>query len=336
MSKENNKNLDGQKREEIQSEIDKVFDENTKSNADVQNSEDLENKENVENIEDAEETEDEDVEIEDNSDVDLETEENIEIEEDIDVDFNEQKKILNYKDRKSTLNNGYYKKVIILGFIAILCFTISLYSGISSQNNPVDIKNATLIEKLESPNISVVERDTEFRCISYTPVYDKDGTKQYEVKFKDTNSTLYITSIIPASEVDDFNRISEDARYKATVSYLYIENLFEDILKDLPEKDKKERLIVLLSGQSEYSNYGTICNIDFLFGSGVQEYNYDNANKYLVNFIERIKNPTENDNANENIVDKTEAMNESITNSENLTNIVNETKNNLIDENLIK
>lgn len=210
---------------------------------------------------------------------------------------NEEKKVPDNKNENKKDNNGksFSFMGVILGlFFIIFAFNVlflSLVGGAQQANSGV--LTSEMVESLKTATYTLVDKDTTFRCTAYTPIFDKEGVKQYEVRFKDMNSDLYFTAVVNASEIDEKGNIEKDAKYQGTVSYLYVENVFENVVKDMDETQKDNRIISLLNGKSEYSSFGTISTIDFMYGEGVSEYSYEKATEYLNKYIEEVTAPKE-------------------------------------------
>ena len=205
---------------------------------------------------------------------------------------NEEKKV---PDNKKEDNGKSFSFVgVLLGlFFIIFAFNMLCLSLFGSQQVNSSILTSEMLESLKTATYTLVDKDTTFRCTAYTPIFDKEGVKQYEVRFKDLNSDLYFTAVVDASEIDEKGNIEKDAKYQGTVSYLYVENVFENVVKDMDETQKDNRIISLLNGKSEYSSFGTISTIDFMYGEGVSEYSYEKATEYLNKYIEEVTAPKE-------------------------------------------
>lgn len=211
------------------------------------------------------------------------------------------KKIPNSPNKNGSDNNSYLGVLAGLLFIilALNVLFMSVFSGGSAITSSILTKE--FVEGLKETTYTTVETDTTFRCVSYTPIFDKEGGKQYEVRFKDMNSNLYFTSVVSASEIDEKGNIVEDAKYEGTISYLYAESAFIETTKDMEQKDKDKRIVSLLNGKSEYASFGKISGIDFMYGEGVVEYTYEKAAESLTDYVDSIVNPkTDEEQADKN------------------------------------
>lgn len=212
------------------------------------------------------------------------------------------KKIPNNPNKKDSDNNNSYLGVLAGLLFIILALNVlfmSVFSGGKAITSSILTKE--FVDGLKETTYATVETDTTFRCVSYTPIFDKEGGKQYEVRFKDMNSNLYFTSVVSASEIDEKGNIVEDAKYEGTISYLYAESAFVETTKDMEQKDKDKRIVSLLNGKSEYASFGKISGIDFMYGDGVVEYTYEKAAESLTDYVDGIVNPkTDEEQANKN------------------------------------
>lgn len=180
----------------------------------------------------------------------------------------------------------------------IACFVLSFFvnwfflGGAFTVETQNTILTDTFISSLKDSSYSTVQRDTVFRCTTYTPIFTKEGVKQYEVRFKDMNSDLYFTAVVPAFEVDTLKNIEKDARYEGVISYLYVDKAFEEVTKDLEEEKVDSRILALLQGKSEYSAFGIISDISFMYSANVEGYNVEEATAYLDKYVDKLINPS--------------------------------------------
>lgn len=186
----------------------------------------------------------------------------------------------------------------------IACFVLSFFMnwfflGGAFTVEPTDtILTSSFVENLKETPYSTVQRDTVFRCTTYSPVFTKDGVKQYDVRFKDMNSDLYFSAVIPAAEVDTLKNIEKDAKYEGSISYLYADKAFTEVTKDLEEDKVEGRILALLEGKSEYAKFGSVSDISFMYSSYLEDYNVETATAYLDEYIDKLVNPPVEENTN--------------------------------------
>ena len=205
------------------------------------------------------------------------------------------KKIEKNEDKKENKNAN--NPFAGLWFWFVICFVVSFFANWFYLGGAVDtsksntIVTEAFVESIKESPYATVQKETTFRCNTFTPIFTKDGEKQYEVRFKDMKSDLYFSVIVPAAEVDELNNIEKDARYEGVVSYLYVDKAFAEATKDLEEDKKETRIIALLEGESEYAAFGTVSDINFMYSTYMTEYSIENATEYLDKYVDKIVNP---------------------------------------------
>lgn len=205
---------------------------------------------------------------------------------------NEKKELKEDKNKKNDQNpfNGLWG-----WFIA--CFVLSFFmnwfflGGSFDTNVSNTIVNEAFVQNLKETSYGTVQKETVFRCTTFSPIFTEDGTKQYDVRFKDINSDLYFSVVLPAQEVDTLKNIEKDARYKGTISYLYADKAFTEPTKELEEGKVEERILALLEGKSEYAKFGTVSDISFMYSNYLEDINVEKATKYLDGYIDKLVNP---------------------------------------------
>ena len=207
------------------------------------------------------------------------------------------------KDKKNDKNLNNNPMNNLWGWF-VACFILSFFinwfflGGAFTVDTTNTVLTDTFVESLKETPYSTVQRDTVFRCTTYSPVFTKDGVKQYEVRFKDMNSDLYFSVVVPGQEVDVLNNIEEDAKYEGSISYLYAEKAFTEVTKDLEEDKVEGRILALLEGKSEYAKFGSVSDISFMYSSYLEDYNVETATAYLDEYIDKLVNPPVEENTN--------------------------------------
>jgi hypothetical protein len=209
-------------------------------------------------------------------------------------------------DKNNKGNNGFDMNYLLRLFIA--CFVVSLIFNLlamgglsnSSTRSQSILTNEFIATLAESPYASVSEKTT-LRCVNYNPIFTEDGTKQYDVRFKDMNSDLFLNVVIPASEIDELGNVEKDAKYEATINYMYVENAFQNIVKDMEDSEKEKRILGLLDGESEYAKFGLISDISFMYSKYMDEYSTEKATEYLDGYVDKLVNPPVEETTNKKI-----------------------------------
>ena len=205
---------------------------------------------------------------------------------------NEKKELKEDKNKKNDQNpfNGLWG-----WFIA--CFVLSFFMNWFFLGGSFDtsvsntIVNEAFIQNLKETSYGTVQKETVFRCTTFSPIFTEDGTKQYDVRFKDINSDLYFSVVLPAQEVDTLKNIEKDARYEGTISYLYADKAFTEPTKELEEGKVEDRILALLEGKSEYAKFGTVSDISFMYSNYIEDINVEKATEYLDGYIDKLVNP---------------------------------------------
>ena len=205
---------------------------------------------------------------------------------------NEKKELKEDKNKKNDQNPfsalwGWFIACFVLSFFMNWFFLGGSFD--TSVSNT--IVNDAFVQNLKETSYGTVQKETVFRCTTFSPIFTEDGTKQYDVRFKDINSDLYFSVILPAQEVDTLNNIEKDARYEGTISYLYADKAFTEVTKDLEEDKIDARILALLESKSEYSKFGTVSDISFMYSSYLEEYNVEKATEYLDGYVDKLVNP---------------------------------------------
>ena len=205
---------------------------------------------------------------------------------------NEKKELKEDKNKKNDQNpfNGLWG-----WFIA--CFVLSFFMNWFFLGGSFDtsvsntIVNEAFVQNLKETSYGTLQKETVFRCTTFSPIFTEDGTKQYDVRFKDINSDLYFSVVLPAQEVDTLKNIEKDARYEGTISYLYADKAFTEPTKELEEGKVEERILALLEGKSEYAKFGTVSDISFMYSNYIEDINVEKATEYLDGYIDKLVNP---------------------------------------------
>lgn len=205
---------------------------------------------------------------------------------------NEKKELKEDKNKKNDQNpfNGLWG-----WFIA--CFVLSFFMNWFFLGGSFDtsvsntIVNEAFVQNLKETSYGTLQKETVFRCTTFSPIFTEDGTKQYDVRFKDINSDLYFSVVLPAQEVDTLKNIEKDARYEGTISYLYADKAFTEPTKELEEGKVEDRILALLEGKSEYAKFGTVSDISFMYSNYLEDINVEKATEYLDGYIDKLVNP---------------------------------------------
>ena len=205
---------------------------------------------------------------------------------------NEKKELKEDKNKKNDQNpfNGLWG-----WFIA--CFVLSFFMNWFFLGGSFDtsvsntIVNEAFVQNLKETSYGTVQKETVFRCTTFSPIFTEDGTKQYDVRFKDINSDFYFSVVLPAQEVDTLKNIEKDARYEGTISYLYADKAFTEPTKELEEGKVEDRILALLEGKSEYAKFGTVSDISFMYSNYLEDINVEKATEYLDGYIDKLVNP---------------------------------------------
>lgn len=205
---------------------------------------------------------------------------------------NEKKELKEDKNKKNDQNpfNGLWG-----WFIA--CFVLSFFMNWFFLGGSFDtsvsntIVNEAFVQNLKETSYGTLQKETVFRCTTFSPIFTEDGTKQYDVRFKDINSDLYFSVVLPAQEVDTLKNIEKDARYEGTISYLYADKAFTEPTKELEEGKVEDRILALLEGKSEYAKFGTVSDISFMYSNYIEDINVEKATEYLDGYIDKLVNP---------------------------------------------
>lgn len=177
----------------------------------------------------------------------------------------------------------------VVNIFIMALFWLFTWMFILNLSYPTKIASEKVSFNLADSTIQTVEKDTVFRCSTFTPIYDKNGDKKYEVRFSDINSNLIFTSIVDDSEVDEKHNIEKDARYKGTITYLYIDKAFDNVLSTVEEENKENRILAILGSKSDLVKYSEISKIDFMYSDGIQGIDEKSARDKLEGFILEYK-----------------------------------------------
>lgn len=125
-----------------------------------------------------------------------------------------------------------------------------------------------------NPDIEEIEVDTVLRCVSYTPIFDKDGSKSYEVTFRSYDYNSIFTCIIKAEEVEIKHNIEKDAKYEGKIKIAYLKEIFESYLKvnnktDLTDEEKNAELIVFLKSYNNRS-FSIAYDAEFMYSKDLE------------------------------------------------------------------
>lgn len=215
---------------------------------------------------------------------------------------NEKKELKEDKNKKNDQNpfNGLWG-----WFIA--CFVLSFFMNWFFLGGSFDtsvsntIVDEAFVQNLKETSYGTVQKETVFRCTTFSPIFTEDGTKQYDVRFKDINSDFYFSVVLPAQEVDTLKNIEKDARYEGTISYLYADKAFTEPTKELEEGKVEDRILALLEGKSEYAKFGTVSDISFMYSNYIEDINVEKATEYLDGYIDKLVNPPVEETTNKKI-----------------------------------
>ena len=205
---------------------------------------------------------------------------------------NEKKELKEDKNKKNDQNPfsglwGWFIACFVLSFFMNWFFLGGSFD--TSVSNT--IVNEAFVQNLKETSYGTVQKETVFRCTTFSPIFTEDGTKQYDVRFKDINSDLYFSVVLPAQEVDTLKNIEKDARYEGTISYLYADKAFTEPTKELEEGKVEDRILALLEGKSEYAKFGTVSDISFMYSNYLEDINVEKATEYLDGYIDKLVNP---------------------------------------------
>lgn len=205
---------------------------------------------------------------------------------------NEKKELKEDKNKKNDQNPfsglwGWFIACFVLSFFMNWFFLGGSFD--TSVSNT--IVNEAFVQNLKETSYGTVQKETVFRCTTFSPIFTEDGTKQYDVRFKDINSDLYFSVVLPAQEVDTLKNIEKDARYEGTISYLYADKAFTEPTKELEEGKVEDRILALLEGKSEYAKFGTVSDISFMYSNYIEDINVEKATEYLDGYIDKLVNP---------------------------------------------
>lgn len=185
-------------------------------------------------------------------------------------------------------NSNNIENNVVNTFIMML-FWLFVWMVILNITYPKTAGVENISMNLSNSEIKTVEKDTVFRCSTFTPIYDKNGDKKYEVRFSDINSNLTFTSIVDDSEVDEKHNIEKDARYKGTITYFYLDKAFDSVLSTVEEENKKNRILAILGSKSDLVKYSEISKIDFMYSDGIQGIDEKSARDKLEGIILEYK-----------------------------------------------
>lgn len=215
---------------------------------------------------------------------------------------NEKKELKEDKNKKNDQNPfsglwGWFIACFVLSFFMNWFFLGGSFD--TSVSNT--IVNEAFVQNLKETSYGTVQKETVFRCTTFSPIFTEDGTKQYDVRFKDINSDFYFSVVLPAQEVDTLKNIEKDARYEGTISYLYADKAFTEPTKELEEGKVEDRILALLEGKSEYAKFGTVSDISFMYSNYIEDINVEKATEYLDGYIDKLVNPPVEETTNKKI-----------------------------------
>lgn len=188
-------------------------------------------------------------------------------------------------DNKNSTN---MENNVVNAFI-MMFFLLSVWMVILDITYPTKVGSEKVSLNLADSTIQTVEKDTVFRCSTFTPIYDKNGDKKYEVRFKDIHSNFMFTAIVDDSEIDEKHNIEKDAKYEGTITYLYIDKAFDNILSTVEEENRESRILDIISSQSELAKYSEISKVDFMYSDGIQGIDEKSAREKLEGIILEYK-----------------------------------------------
>lgn len=163
------------------------------------------------------------------------------------------------------------------GFLIwMLIFFLCWYSMFTvSPKEQIELKT----EKYDSVEIGRIEEDCILRCLGYTPIFEENGTKNYEVRFRVDILNIMVKCIVPAKEIDELHNIEEDAKYKGTVEFAYFKNYVDNFIKELEGKEKEDFIKKFLQSNSEYRE---VANISFMYSEYLSDYSFEHAQMVLI------------------------------------------------------
>ena len=173
---------------------------------------------------------------------------------------NENQEEKEVKKVKTPIDSSMILLLILCAFW-VLSMNLQLFVSTGGNETSLDVTNGVICE---------VEVDDVFTCVKYTPVFEADGTKKYEVRFR-TSDSYYFTALVDGSEVDEKGNIEENAKYKGVITYAYIDKAFEERTKEMSEEEKSDCIVNLLNSKSEYAKYGDVIDIDFMYGDYIED-----------------------------------------------------------------
>lgn len=165
----------------------------------------------------------------------------------------------NNQDKEQQENTLTHSAATLIIFLIIFVFFSVVNFGLGSFMKNVEETDVTI----DSVTLSDYTVEEELRCVSITALYDVNGTKNYNVRFRVPKYDIYIEGIVPASMIDDNCVIDKDSLYKANVTYTYPKEIIEQV--KLRSVDKYENDYDYLKNIENVESVIQISNIECMF-----------------------------------------------------------------------
>lgn len=165
----------------------------------------------------------------------------------------------NNQDKEQQENTLTHSAATLIIFLIIFVFFSVVNFGLGSFMKNVEETDVII----NSVTLSYYTVEEELRCVSITALYDVNGTKNYNVRFRVPKYDIYIEGIVPASMIDDNCVIDKDSLYKANVTYTYPKEIIEQV--KLRSVDKYENDYDYLKNIENVESVIQISNIECMF-----------------------------------------------------------------------
>lgn len=170
-------------------------------------------------------------------------------------------------ENKFNRNKGEF-----LFFLIILCvYWLSFIPITGAESEPY---------KFDTVEIGVKTQDCVLRCIGYNPLFESNGSKNYEVRFRVESKGVVVKCVIPAKEIDELHNIEVDAKYKGKIELAYLKNNLDSLTSTLNENEKEEYISKFLDSNKQCWE---ISKIDFMYSEYLSNYSFEHAQEVLIN-----------------------------------------------------
>lgn len=158
-----------------------------------------------------------------------------------------------------TLDNNQDQSNLSWGAVAV-CFVLALVAMTFFSQTSLGRMTASSGDSttLETVTVAETEAEVELRVSRTDDVFDADGNKLIRAYFKGGDDEVVCE--IPENRASDF---SEDAIYKATVHYWYVDEIYSDFI----ESNTTQYETAADAAANEGSIARVVASVDFMYSN---------------------------------------------------------------------